>query len=215
MSALRAYRDPMTPVSVRPLILAAAGLMLAACGGAPVSAPTSTPAVTLPSAPATAPAASTPESPAASETPTPRATPTPTRSAAAPSHSTAGVVASSPTTTAAPRTVVVVLVQDDPTFGRILVDAESHPLYTTTLDHKGGTPTCTGTCAATWPPLVVAAGEQPSAGSALSDLGVVTRADGRLQVTYKGQPLYRYAQDPASGAVTGNGVGGVWLVAKP
>ncbi|MGH9149067.1 MAG: hypothetical protein ACRD0F_01860, partial [Acidimicrobiales bacterium] len=35
------------------------------------------------------------------------------------------------------------------------------------------------------------------------------------QVSYNGKPLYRYAGDSAPGQVTGDGIGGLWHVAKP
>ena len=41
------------------------------------------------------------------------------------------------------------------------------------------------------------------------------REDGSLQLTLDGWPLYRYAGDTAAGDTTGEGVGGVWFVARP
>jgi len=46
-------------------------------------------------------------------------------------------------------------------------------------------------------------------------LGTITRADGTVQVTYNGWPLYYYASDKASGDVMGEGVGNVWYVITP
>jgi predicted lipoprotein with Yx(FWY)xxD motif len=42
----------------------------------------------------------------------------------------------------------------------------------------------------------------------------MTRADGTKQTTYKGWPLYYFVKDKAAGDVLGEGVGGVWFVAK-
>jgi hypothetical protein len=46
-------------------------------------------------------------------------------------------------------------------------------------------------------------------------LSVITRADGGQQIAYNDQPLYFYAEDQQPGETTGEGVGGVWFVAKP
>ena len=53
-------------------------------------------------------------------------------------------------------------------------------------------------------------------GTARSLLGTTRRKDGKLQVTYRGQPLYYYVTDRAPGQVTCQDVaeyGGTWLVA--
>ena len=44
---------------------------------------------------------------------------------------------------------------------------------------------------------------------------MITRNDGGKQSTYKGWPLYNYIMDKSAGDVYGEGVGGVWFVAKP
>ena len=86
-------------------------------------------------------------------------------------------------------------------------------LYVLTTD-TAGTSTCTGTCAATWPPFTVGAGETPTAGAGVTGaLGTITRADGTIQVTYMGAPLYYYAGDTKAGDVNGQGLKGVWFVA--
>ena len=43
----------------------------------------------------------------------------------------------------------------------------------------------------------------------------VTRDDGSKQVAYKGMPLYLWVRDEKPGDTTGEGVGNVWLVARP
>ncbi len=86
-------------------------------------------------------------------------------------------------------------------------------LYILTTD-TAGTSTCTGTCAATWPPFIVSAGETPIAGAGVTGaLGTITRSDGTMQVTYMGAPLYYYAGDTKAGDVNGQGLKGVWFVA--
>lgn len=100
-----------------------------------------------------------------------------------------------------------------------LIGFNGMPVYT--YDHDSATASaCTGGCAATWPPYIIAAADTANALTALeSPVGgtasTITRADGSLQVTYNGKPLYFYASDTASSGPTGDGVGGVWHVAKP
>ncbi len=106
----------------------------------------------------------------------------------------------------------IVLVVQKSTLGYILAAANGQVLYTYDKDTKGGTPTCTGSCAAIWPPLT----GNPVASAAdtgLGTLGTVSDANGAKQVTYNGMPLYTYKGAHAL-AVTGNGVGGVWHVIK-
>jgi predicted lipoprotein with Yx(FWY)xxD motif len=96
--------------------------------------------------------------------------------------------------------------------GQVLVDGQGMTLYLFTPD-TGSQSTCTGTCAATWPPL----GGPATAGSGVDAalLGTTTRPDGSVQVTYAGHPVYLYAGDAAPGDVSGQGVGGKWYVVDP
>jgi predicted lipoprotein with Yx(FWY)xxD motif len=109
--------------------------------------------------------------------------------------------------------VFVIEVTHDPTYGRILVDRAAHPLYANHEAPAGAWPKCDAECTALWVPVVVPAGEQVSGGSGVGRLATVDRPDGTRQVSYQGFPLYRYARDPASGAVTGNRVMSGWQVA--
>ena len=63
-----------------------------------------------------------------------------------------------------------------------------------------------------WPPFYARARPRAAEGVDQSLLGTVKRRDGRRQVTYKGQPLYFYIDDPR-GQVLCNNVpefGGNW-----
>lgn len=76
--------------------------------------------------------------------------------------------------------------------------------------------TCTGACAANWPPYTVPAVSDIHVSAATTGtVGTTMRADGTLQVTYNGMPLYFYSKDTTPGQTEGQGVGGVWYVAKP
>ncbi|HET9156118.1 MAG TPA: hypothetical protein VFN91_05585, partial [Myxococcaceae bacterium] len=75
---------------------------------------------------------------------------------------------------------------------------------------------CSGSCLAFWPVFNVAT-PAPAAGLNASDFGQITRADGAMQTTYKGFPLYLFAGDTASGQTNGDNVnanGGPWYVLK-
>jgi len=77
----------------------------------------------------------------------------------------------------------------------------------------GGSSTCTGDCAGTWPPFL-GDGSQVNAGDGVSgSFGTTTRDDGSSQITHGGQPLYYYSGDQAAGDSKGDGIGGVWSIA--
>ena len=98
--------------------------------------------------------------------------------------------------------------------GTFLVDAHHKTLYLFEAD-KSGASTCTGSCAAAWPPVV--ANATPSAANGVSgmNLGTTTRSDGSKQVTYHGHPLYYFVQDTSAGQTAGQGskaFGAGWYV---
>jgi Secreted repeat of unknown function len=68
-----------------------------------------------------------------------------------------------------------------------------------------------------WPPLLLAGQAKPIAGQGVipSMLGTIERPDGRLQVTYRGLPLYRFSGDTEAGDVNGQGIGGTWHALRP
>ena len=107
-----------------------------------------------------------------------------------------------------PASATVQLADSD--LGSILVDGDGMTLYLFESD-TGDTSTCSGDCAATWPPLIA---DAPTAGEGVDEalLGTTTRDDGEVQVTYDGHPLYGFASDQAPGDTEGQGVGEVWFV---
>jgi predicted lipoprotein with Yx(FWY)xxD motif len=101
--------------------------------------------------------------------------------------------------------------------GRILVDTRGRTLYLFEAD-RGRTSACYGKCGAAWPPLVTSARPTAAAGAKASLLGTTARKDGRLQVTYRGHPLYFFAGDTKPGQTKGQDVrafGGEWYVVSP
>ena len=91
----------------------------------------------------------------------------------------------------------------------VLTNARSFTLYWFAPD----TPTrsnCTGTCATYWPP---ATGTPVAGPGVTGKVGTIKRADGTIQATYNGHPLYTYVADTAPGQNKGNGLnvsGGIW-----
>ncbi len=107
-----------------------------------------------------------------------------------------------------------VQVAADAKLGNILTDSAGMTLYVFSKDTPGVS-NCTGTCAQNWPPLTIAAGAPPFAGTGVTgQMGVIQRSDGTYQVTYNGLPLYRFAKDMQPGDTNGQGMlNGAWSVA--
>src|SRR5712691_4545020 len=97
-------------------------------------------------------------------------------------------------------------------YGTILFDGRGFALYAFTHDLRGKS-RCDGACAKAWPPYL-AKGKAPT--GAL--LGATRRADGTMQITYAGRPLYFYVGDRKPGQILCQNVsefGGLWLVVRP
>jgi predicted lipoprotein with Yx(FWY)xxD motif len=101
--------------------------------------------------------------------------------------------------------------------GQILVDARGRTLYLFEKDRKGKS-ACNGDCATAWPPLIAGAKPRVGGKAKAALVGTTRRADGRRQVTYKGNPLYTFIQDKKRGQTKGQGVDGFgakWYVVSP
>ncbi|MBU6248881.1 MAG: hypothetical protein KGN77_14105 [Xanthomonadaceae bacterium] len=90
-----------------------------------------------------------------------------------------------------------------------LVGSDGMTLYTYDRDSPGGPSRCEGICARLWPPALAAADATLPEG-----YGVIVRADGSRQWTWRGRPLYRYTGDTKAGSMLGDGVNGTWHVAR-
>ena len=98
--------------------------------------------------------------------------------------------------------------------GKALVSSNGRTLYLFEAD-KNGTSACSGACAAAWPPDTVTGTPQAGSGVSQSLLGTITRADGTMQLTYDGHPLYYFTADTAGRTAHGQGVkafGAEWYV---
>ncbi len=104
--------------------------------------------------------------------------------------------------------------------GLVLADERGRTLYLFPPDARSRV-TCTGPCAGSWPPLVIASGSRPAAGAHVnaSQLGTVADPNsGARVVTYAGYPLYRYAGDIRAGTANGQDLflnGGPWYAINP
>ena len=101
--------------------------------------------------------------------------------------------------------------------GTILVDSKGMSLYLFEKD-KGPTSSCSGACAAAWPPVTSTGAATAGAGLVKAKLGTTTRSDGTKQVTYNGHPLYTYAGDSSAGQTNGEALkqfGAEWYVLSP
>jgi predicted lipoprotein with Yx(FWY)xxD motif len=109
-----------------------------------------------------------------------------------------------------PGTTVLIVQHSD--LGWVLAEANGQVVYTYGGDTKGGSPTCTGSCAAIWPAVT----GLPMAGPADAlpgTLGTISETNGAKQITYGGFPLYTF-KGAAPLSTKGNGVAGKWHVVK-
>jgi predicted lipoprotein with Yx(FWY)xxD motif len=95
----------------------------------------------------------------------------------------------------------------------VLTNVRGLTLYSLSVE-KNGKFICTGSCTATWTPLVVARGTTPMGPV---KLGTVKRPEGKIQVTFKGLPLYTFDGDSAKGQAKGEGFKdvGTWHAVTP
>jgi predicted lipoprotein with Yx(FWY)xxD motif len=101
--------------------------------------------------------------------------------------------------------------------GTILVDQDGKTLYLFEADH-GPVSTCSGGCATVWPAATTSGSPTAGAGASAGMLGTTKRADGTMQATYGGHPLYWYAGDTKAGDTNGEGLtdfGGAWYAVSP
>lgn len=91
---------------------------------------------------------------------------------------------------------------ESPDLGRtVLTNTKGHTLYSLSVETKGRF-ICTGGCLSLWKPLLVPAGVKPMGPV---KLGTIKRPEGKVQVTYKGRPLYAFKGDAKSGEANGEG----------
>ena len=108
--------------------------------------------------------------------------------------------------------MVAVLLISAPSFAAAppiaLTDSKGLTLYIFDED-SAGTSSCYDGCAKTWPPLLTTENDFSA------PISISNRKDTTLQIAYQGKPLYTFAGDHNPGDKNGDGLGGVWHVARP
>jgi predicted lipoprotein with Yx(FWY)xxD motif len=85
----------------------------------------------------------------------------------------------------------------------VLVNSQGITLYRLSGEQNGKW-ICTGGCVQVGHPLIAQPGSSPK--GSVGSLATVKRPDGTTQVTYKGMPLYTFAQDLKPGDAKGQGI---------
>ena len=118
--------------------------------------------------------------------------------------SSSSAAASQPAAAQTSSNVIVKTATNSKLRAMVLVDAQGMTLYHLSGE-QGGKFICTSAaCVKVWVPLAAASGSKPS--GSVGSLGTVKRPDGTEQVTYKGMPLYTFAEDHAAGDAHGEGI---------
>jgi predicted lipoprotein with Yx(FWY)xxD motif len=96
----------------------------------------------------------------------------------------------------------------DTKMGKVWATEKGMTLYTFDKDTKGKS-NCDEKCLKNWPAF-----HADAKAKAEGEWSLVKAADGKEMWAYEGKPLYMFAKDKKSGDMNGDGVGGVWHVAK-
>jgi len=109
---------------------------------------------------------------------------------------------------------VVKVVKNAKLHETILVNRMGFTLYSLSAEKRGRFICTDNACLSVWKPLVVSRGTKPAGAPKLA---TIRRPDGRIQVTYRGLPLYSFAGDTKPGDTKGNGFKdvGTWRPATP
>ncbi len=96
----------------------------------------------------------------------------------------------------------------DTKMGKVMATEKGMTLYTFDKDAKGKS-NCDPDCLKKWPAF-----HADAKAKAEGEWSLVKAADGKEMWAYEGKPLYTYAEDKKAGEMNGDGVGGVWHIAK-
>ena len=94
--------------------------------------------------------------------------------------------------------------------GHVYMMNQQHMSLYFYANDTSGVSNCYDTCAANWPPVLLDANAQLG-----ENYSLIARTDGTMQAAFMGQPLYLFAGDKDVGDINGDGVGGVWRLARP
>lgn len=94
--------------------------------------------------------------------------------------------------------------------GQTYVMYQDHmSLYTYDKD-PAGVSKCIDECAVDWRPALLDAGTRLG-----ENYSLLRRVDGTMQAAFRGKPLYLFSGDKTPGDTNGDGVDGVWHLARP
>ena len=134
------------------------------------------------------------------------------------STGTSKVTSTTSTTTTASSQGYTAQIGNSAPIGHYLENGTGFTLYMFGADKPGnGTRSCTGSCAAAWPPFYASSLNLPS-GLNTSSFSTITRSDGSKQTTYNGWPLYYFSHATSAGTTAGEGIdhfGGMWYAIPP
>ncbi len=94
--------------------------------------------------------------------------------------------------------------------GRVYVMYQDHMSLYKYDEDQIGVSNCNGECATIWIPALLDAGTKLG-----ENYSLVKRADGTMQAAFRGMPLYLFVKDRNPGDIYGDGVNGVWHLARP
>jgi predicted lipoprotein with Yx(FWY)xxD motif len=114
--------------------------------------------------------------------------------------------------TSAPRAAVYTVMIETAGLGKVLANSQGHTLYISVNDKTPDKSSCTGGCAAAWPPLHVTGKVTYGPGVKASMFKVITRADHTKQLAVNGKPLYTWIEDTKPKEATGEAVNGFYAV---
>jgi predicted lipoprotein with Yx(FWY)xxD motif len=123
--------------------------------------------------------------------------------------------ARSPTTSHKTRATGITVKVVSSQYGPVLADGRGQAFYLFASE-KTARSRCYGACQQRWPPVLARGRPRAGPGGKSRLLGTTRRADGKVQLTYAGHPMYYYLGD-APGRILCQGVdefGGLWLVVR-
>ncbi len=108
-------------------------------------------------------------------------------------------------------TEVTISLATNPLLVSYLAGQAGQAMYAYAND-KPDTSTCTGACAANWPPVITLGKPIIDKGLDATMIGTIKLANGSLMLTYNHKPLYYFVGDSKSTDVNGQGIKNLWFV---
>jgi predicted lipoprotein with Yx(FWY)xxD motif len=94
--------------------------------------------------------------------------------------------------------------------GEVIAGSDSYKTLYTYAEDSEGVPSCYDDCAEKWPPHLAEYWDSPR-----PPFSTIARKDGKMQWSKDGMPLYFSTLDEKKGDTNGDGIDGLWQVARP